>query len=308
MDLSLFVRGSSQLPGSPAREVIRGDVRDPKQAAVLLDRDFDVVVDWVAYLPEHVETDIALFRGRVRQYVYISSAAAYEKPPAHYLITESTPLSNPFWQYARDKIACEERLWRAQREEGFPVTIVRPSLTYGETWIPCAVGGHDYTVVDRMEKAKKVIVHGDGESLWTVTHNSDFAKGLVGLLGNASAIGESYHITSDEVLTWNRIYAAIGDAAGIKPDLVHIPSELIAAFDARAGASLLGDKAYSTGFDNSKIKRAVPDFRATVSFSEGIRRSVAWFRADERRKSVNAGAGRLMDTIIQTYLSAWPAR
>ena len=213
-------------------------------------------------------------------------------------------MGNPFWQYGRDKIACEQRLDRAHRDEGFPVTIVRPSLTYGETWIPCAVGGHDYTVVDRMRRGKKIIVHGDGQSLWTVTHNSDFAKGLIGLLGNEAAIGERYHITSDEVLTWERIYLTIGAAAGVEPDILHVPSEVIALFDSRTGASLLGDKAYSVVYDNSKIKRAVPGFEATVSFAEGMRRSIAWFDADPRRRGVNGDANRLMDRIASAQLSA----
>jgi nucleoside-diphosphate-sugar epimerase len=224
------------------------------------------------------------------------------------VVTESTPLGNPFWQYARDKIASEQRLIRAFSEEEFPVTIVRPSLTYGETWIPCAVGGHDYTVVSRMLEGKKVIVHGDGTSLWTVTHNTDFAKGLLGLFGHRAAVGESFHITSDEVLTWDRIYETIGDAAGVRPNLLHVPSEFINAFDRRMGASLLGDKAYSVVYDNSKIKRFVPDFRATVSFAEGIRRSIEWFAADPGRRIADLERDRLMDRIVSCYLAAWPGQ
>ena len=299
IEIFLFNRGRSESSLQGQAQLIRGDIRDLASAAdILKHHHFDVVVDWVAYTPDHIETDISLFAGRVRQYVFISSAAAYQKPPHHYLVTESTPLENPFWQYGRDKIACEERLDRARRDDGFPVTIVRPSLTYGETWIPCAVGGHDYTVVDRMRRGKKIIVHGDGQSLWTVTHNSDFAKGLIGLLGNERAIGEKYHITSDEVLTWDRIYKTIGVAAGVEPELVHIPSEVIAAYDARTGASLLGDKQYSLAYDNSKIKRAVPGFEAIVSFAEGMRRSLAWFDADPRRRTVNDEANAMIDRMI----------
>jgi len=307
IDISLFNRGIS--PGEVPRgaNLIRGDIRDERQAALALGRlEFDAVVEWVAYEPSHIEIDINLFRGRTRQYVFISTASAYQKPPGHYLITEETPLSNPFWQYSRDKIACEELLDRVHRESGFPATIVRPSLTYGETWIPAAIGGHDYTLIDRMKKGKEIIVHGDGQSLWTLTHNTDFAKGLVGLLGRAEATGERYHITSDEVLTWDRIYRAIGRAAGIEPDLAHIPSELIHAFDARIGAGLLGDKAYSAIFDNSKIKRAVAGFRATVSFDEGIRKCLDWFEADPARKTVNEASNRLMDRMIEAYGKAWP--
>jgi len=309
IDLWLFNRGISQAPVPPGTTVIHGDIRNLSQARqTLQNRTFDAVVDWVAYETNHIEADIALFAGRTAQFLFISSAAAYQRPPASHLVTEATPLANPFWQYAKDKIACEQRLLRAHGEEGFPVTIVRPSLTYGETWIPCAVGGHDYTVVNRMLEGKKVIVHGDGTSLWTVTHNTDFAQGLLGLIGNAAAIGESFHITSDEVLTWNRIYETIGAAAGVKPDLLHVPSEYINAFDLRMGASLLGDKAHSVVFDNSKIKRFVPEFQATVTFAEGIRRSMEWFNADPKRKKIDEERDRLMDRIVSSYLSAWSQR
>jgi nucleoside-diphosphate-sugar epimerase len=214
-------------------------------------------------------------------------------------------LENPFWQYSRNKIACEQLLLQAYREKQFPVTIVRPSLTYGETWIPCAVGGHDYTVPDRMKRGRKIIVHGDGQSLWTMTHNSDFAKGFVGLLGNVQAIGESFHITSDEVMTWDQIYRTLGAAVGVQPALIHIPSEFIQAFDPRTGESLWGDKAYSVVLDNSKIKRFVPEFKATVTFAEGMRKSIAWFEADPRRKRANEAANKVMDRIIEAYESAW---
>ncbi|NWG13565.1 MAG: SDR family oxidoreductase [Acidobacteria bacterium] len=307
IDLCLFNRGLSARSAFHGAENIRGDIRDLARAReTLRSRVFDVVVDWVAYEPADIEADIELFRGRTGQFVFISSAAAYQKPPSHHVMTESTPLGNPFWKYASDKIACERRLLEAFEDTGFPVTIVRPSLTYGETWIPCAVGGHDYTVVSRMLRGKKVIVHGDGQSLWTVTHNTDFALGFLGLLGNEAAIGESFHITSDEVLTWDRIYQTIGAAAGTQPDLIHVPSEFISAFDSRMGASLLGDKAYSVIFDNSKIKRFVPDFRATVSFAEGMRRSIAWFDAEPNRKMIDEGRDRLMDRIAESLLSALP--
>ena len=174
---------------------------------ILKNRSFDAVVDWIAFTPDQIERDLNLFRGRVRQYIFISSASAYQKPSTHYLITESTPLANPFWDYSRNKIACEERLMRAYREEAFPITIVRPSLTYGETQVALAINSwaKSYTVVDRMRQGKKVIVPGDGSSLWTITHNTDFAKGLVGLLGLEPAIGHAFHITSDEVMTWGPV-------------------------------------------------------------------------------------------------------
>jgi nucleoside-diphosphate-sugar epimerase len=307
LDIHLLTRGKSPRLFDGRAELIVGDIRDRVRIAdTLKDREFDAVVDWVAYLPEHVETDIAIFRRRIKQYVFISSATVYQKPPQHYPISESTPLGNPFWQYARDKIACEERLLQASREEGFPITIVRPSLTFGETWIPCAVGGHDFTVIDRMKKGREVIVHGDGQSLWTITHNTDFAKGLIGLLGNPAAIGESFHITADEVLTWDRIYRAMGHAAGVEPKLIHIPSEFINLYDARIGAGLLGDKAFSAVFDNSKIKRAVPEFQAVIPFSEGIRMSLRWFEAEAHRMVANEAMNQLMDRIVRDYRSAWP--
>jgi nucleoside-diphosphate-sugar epimerase len=308
VDLTLLSRGSSGLAPAAGARALHADIRDENAAAAALgDSRWDAVVNWVAYEPAHVEADMRLFRGRTSQYVFISSASAYRKPPLSHIITEATPLANPFWEYARKKIECEELLQRAWDAERFPSTIVRPSLTYGETWIPSAVGGHDYTVVDRMRTGRKVIVHGDGESLWTVMHNSDFARAFGGLLGNEAAVGEAIHITADEVLTWNRIYETIGAAAGVQPDLVHMPSRFIARFDARTGCSLLGDKCFSSIFDNSKLRRFVPGFRATVSFAEGIRRSIEWFDADPARRKVNADANNWMDRAIEAYSRAWPA-
>jgi nucleoside-diphosphate-sugar epimerase len=306
MELWLLNRGQSPAIIPSGARLLKGNARDVDGMRRLLEgHTFDVVVDWIALEPGDVERDVQLFQGRTTQFVFISSASVYQKPPAHYLVAESTPLGNPFWQYARNKIACEQLLLTAYWECEFPATIVRPSLTYGPTWLPCAVGGHDYTVVDRMKKGKKIVVHGDGQSLWTMTHNSDFAKGLVGLLGNPLAIGETFHITSDEVLTWDQIYLALGKAAGVRPELVHIPSQFIHAFDARAGEGLLGDKAYSVVFDNSKIKRVVPEFEATMSLDAGLERSMQWFDADPRRKIVNEAANASMDRIVAAYQCSW---
>jgi nucleoside-diphosphate-sugar epimerase len=267
---------------------------------------YDVVANFVGYTPDQIEKDIAAFSGRIGQYVCISSASAYQKPPNHYLITESTPLHNPYWEYSRNKIACEDRLVKAYREEGFPITIVRPSYTYGPTWIPCSVGGHGYTVVHRIRHGLPIISHGDGQSLWVMTHNADFAVGFVGLFGLPQAVGEAFHITSDEVLTWDQIYKTIARAAGCEPDIVHIPSDLIAALYPQVGASLLGDKAYSVVFDNSKIKRVVPDYKAVVSFAEGIARSVAWHDADpQARHVVDEGTNRMMDELVGAHRSAF---
>lgn len=302
IDLYLFNRGLTKASIPQEVQVITGDIRRRSEAAKILQGlNFDVVVDWIAFTPEHVETDLTLFQGRVKQYVFISSASAYQKPPNHYRITESTPLYNPFWEYSRNKIACEERLMKAYRDEGFPVTIVRPSYTYGLRKIPCATGGSDYTLLDRYKKGKKIIVHGDGASLWTLTHNTDFAKGFIGLLGNEKAIGESYHITSDEVLTWNQIYKIIGNAVGVEPNLIYIPSEVINRFDQEIGASLLGDKAHSMVFDNSKIKEVVPGFQATVSFAQGVRMAVEWFESEPQRRVINERHNQRIDRIISAY-------
>lgn len=309
VELCLFNRGSRTDFVPAGATVIRGDIRDTKEAArQLKDCKFDVVVDWIAYKPEHVEADIELFAGKVSQYIFISSASAYQKPPEHYLITEATPLSNPYWQYSRDKIACEQRLMAEYEQSGFPVTIVRPSHTYGLTQIPAALNSWQkpWTIVDRMRRERPVIVHGDGTGLWPVTHNTDFAKGFVGLMGNEQAVGEAFHITTDEVLNWNQIYEAIGKAAapqgqGVEPKMVHIPSEFVAKFNEDEGASLLGDKAYSVVFDNSKIRRFVPDYVPTVGFAEGVKRSVEWFEADKTRQIVDEQYNRFLDDVLDAY-------
>lgn len=303
IDLYLFNRGKTARPVPEGAHVLRGDIRDRATAEdVLAGHLFDVVVDWVAFTPEHVEMDTELFRGRTGQYIFISSASAYQKPPANLPITESTPLDNPYWEYSRAKIACEEQLVRAYRVAKFPMTIVRPSHTYDRTRLP--VYGR-YAVIDRMRTGKKVIVHGDGTSLWVLTHHEDFAKGFVGLLGNPRAIGEAFHITSDELLSWNQIYTILARAAGVEARLVHVPSNVIAAFDPEWGAGLLGDKAHSVIFDNSKIKRLVPDFAATIPFSRGAEEILAWFDADPARRTVNEEIDRLMDRIVTAYEALW---
>ncbi|HEX8985270.1 MAG TPA: SDR family oxidoreductase [Bryobacteraceae bacterium] len=301
VDLTLLTRGLR--PGSLPAGVptLRMDIEDA--SGLPGDTVFDVVVEWVAFTPAHIERDLRLFAGRVRQYIFISSASVYQKPATDYLITESTPLANPYWEYARHKIACEERLLRAYREDGFPVTIVRPSLTYGDTQIPLAINSwpKSYTAVDRMRRGKKVIVPGDGSSLWVITHNSDFAKGLVGLLGQPRAVGHAVHITSDEVMSWDQIYRIVGEAAGAQPDLVHIPSDFVSACLPGETGNLLGDKAVSAVFDNSKIKRWVPGYRADVPFAQGIRRTLAWFDADPARREIDAEANATWDKLIAAY-------
>ena len=305
IDVTLLNRGQATRPIPATVRVLQGDIRDKDAVSTLLqDMTFDVVANFVAFTPEHIETDLALFRGRTKQYIFISSASAYQTPPANWLTTESTPLRNPYWAYSRDKIACEERLTVAYREEGFPVTIVRPSHTYDARSLPLDGG---YTVVHRMRTGKKVIVHGDGTSLWTLTHHRDFAKGFVGLLGNPHALGEAIHITSDEVLTWNQIVEILADAAGVTAQIVHIPSERIAAFDARWGAGLLGDKAHSMVFDNTKIKRLVPDYVATIPFRQGAAEIIAWYDSHPAAQKVDDRLDQLMDTMIAADEAVWPA-
>jgi nucleoside-diphosphate-sugar epimerase len=301
-ELTLLNRGRQQ--AWPGARQIKADINDVTAAvAVLGSERWDVVVDYIAFTPAEVEQRITLFRGRAAQFIFISSASAYQKPPVHFPITESTPLVNLFWDYSRNKIACEERLLRALQEENFPVTIVRPSWTYDERRITVPVNSKkSFTVVDRLRRGQPVIVPGDGTSLWTMTHNTDFAKGLVGLLGHQGAIGHAFHITSDEVLTWNQIYEAVAEAAGVtKPKLVHIASDFITACLPEFAGGLHGDKSYSAVFDNSKIKRFVPGFVATTRFRDGMARSVEWFDADPVRQEIDAGANVAWDRLIAAY-------
>jgi nucleoside-diphosphate-sugar epimerase len=311
IDLTILNRSkSTQYPLPNGAHLLVGDVHtDPGQLASLLgNQRFDAVVDWIAFKPEDIERDIRLFRGNIGQFVFISSASAYQKPPAHYIVTEESPLENPFWDYSRNKIRCEERLMAEYREQRFPVTIIRPSLTYGPSQIPLcgASWQHPYTVIDRMKRGQKIIVPGDGTSLWTLTWNGDFAKGLLGLLGNPAAIGEAYHITSDEVLTWNQIFYETGRAIGIEPVIAHISSDLIAAYNPNAIGDLIGDKINSSVFDNSKIKQTVPDFTCEVSWADGVRRSIAWYEANPSRQTIDTEMNRSWDTIITAYERAFP--
>jgi nucleoside-diphosphate-sugar epimerase len=307
-DVAVLNRGAAASSLPEGVRHLKADVRDRAAAAEALgDLEFDVVVDWLAYEPAHVETDIALFSGRTTQYVFISSATVYRRPSQPYRITESSPLGNDHWQYARDKLACEERLRLEHRERGFPVTIVRPSYTYGETWIPAVIAGQDYTLVARMLEGKPVITPGDGTSLWTMTHNTDFARGFAGILGRPDAVGESFHITSDDVFTWDEIVGTIAAAAGVEARIVHVPSDFVHAIDPQLGVNLLGDKSHSAVFDNTKIKRFVPGWEAAVPFAEGVARSIAWFDADPRRKRVDLERNAAIDRILDAYLAFWPS-
>jgi nucleoside-diphosphate-sugar epimerase len=301
-DIELFVlnRGVSTDRPLPAQAtVLHGDVRDPVSVRDAVgNREFDAVVDWVAFTPGHVQADIDAFRGRTGQYVFISSASAYQTPPARLPVTESTPLRNPFWQYSRNKIACEELLTRAYRDEGFPATIIRPSHTYDKTLVPFDGG---WTVLGRMRQGKPVVVHGDGTSLWTLTHHADFARGFVPLLGHPRTIGDVFHITSGDVLTWDQIASTLAAAAGLTARIVHVPSDAIAAADPEWGAGLLGDKAHSMVFDNSKLRAVVPGYLATIPFEQGAREIVAWHEEDPSRQQLDARLDAVMDKLIETY-------
>ena len=303
IELCVFNRGLSLDRPLPAGvTVLCGDIRDPRCVReVLGGREFDAVVDWVAFTPEHVQADIDFFRGRTGQYVFISSASAYQTPPARVPIVESTPLRNPFLRYSRDKIACEELLRAAYRDDGFPATIVRPSHTYDKTLVPFDGG---WTVLARMRQGKPIVVHGDGTSLWTLTHHRDFAAGFVPLLGHSRTVGDVFHITSDDVLTWDQIAQALADAAGTRADIVHVPSDAIAAADPGWGASLLGDKAHSLVFDNSKLRSVLPGYRAVIPFEQGAREIVGWHDEDPARQRADARVDALMDRLIETYRPA----
>lgn len=303
-DVTLLNRSGRALVAGT--HTLAADINDPAASAVVLAaHTWDAVVDFLAYNPAQIEQRLALFRGRTRQYVFISSASAYQKPlRGHPYITESTPLANPFWDYSRNKIACEERLLQALRDEQFPVTVVRPSLTYGNTVIPLAVNSwfQSYTALARLRSGKPVIIPGDGLTLWTITHNTDFAKGLVGLLGHAGSIGHAFHITSDEALTWNEIYRQTAEAAGVtNPRFVHIASDFITTCLPDLLGSLLGDKSCTALFDNTKIKRFVPDYVAPTRFRDGITRTIAWFDADPKRQVIDTAADAKWDKLIAAY-------
>ncbi|MFW5656696.1 MAG: SDR family oxidoreductase [Bacteroidota bacterium] len=297
----------------PGVKSLQADINDSDAvSSVLKGHTWDVVVNWIAFKPDEIQRDYNLFKDTCKQYIFISSASAYQKPPAHPVITESTPLYNPYWDYSRDKIACEELLNTLYREKNFPISIVRPSHTY-DTVIPVAIGSWtDYTIIDRMKKGKPIIIHGDGTSLWTLTHARDFAKGFVGLMGHQQAIGQAFHITSDELLTWNQIYEAVAEAAGTALNAVHISSYFICEtakkHEQTTGipggfmmGNLLGDKAQSVIFDNTKIKTYVPEFVATIPFRKGIKETIDWFEADKSRMIIDDSNNRFLDVVIEEY-------
>ncbi|MCM3118106.1 SDR family oxidoreductase [Neobacillus sp. MER 74] len=307
-ELYLLNRGSRKNRLPEGVNLLKADINDEDQVSRLIeDLEFDVVADFIAFEPAQLERDYRLFNGKTKQFIFISSASAYQTPLSDYRITEGTPLSNPYWQYSRNKIACEEYLLKLYREESFPITIVRPSHTYDERSIPLGVQGSKgaWQVAKRMLENKPVIIHGDGTSLWTMTHNRDFAKGFIGLMGNIHAIGESVHITSDESLTWNQIYQAIADALGVKLNAIHVSSEFLDACskeDYRGG--LLGDKANSVVFDNTKLKRLVPDFVATTRFDQGIKQTVEYILAHPELQILDEEFDNWCDRVVDALNTA----
>jgi nucleoside-diphosphate-sugar epimerase len=304
-DLWLLNRGTrkDEVPASVKQVIVDIDQTD-EVLRLIGNEQFDAVCEFIGFLPSQVERDIRLFKGRTRQYVYISSASAYNKPAANHVITEGTTLANPYWEYSRNKIACEELLMRKYRETGFPVTIVRPSHTYCERGVPLSVHGlkGSWQVLKRMMEGKPVLVHGDGSSLWTVTWNEDFAKGFIGLLGNPKAIGEAFQIMSDEQLTWNQIYECTANALGVTPKLFHVASDFLAATAPKEWdftGNLIGDKAATVVFDCRKLKRAVPGFQATTRFDEGVRRCVAYLRAHPELQIEDPEFDAWCDAVIE---------
>lgn len=300
MELYLLNRGKSKVEIEGAKSII-GDINKPGDLSELKKHEWDVVVNWIAFTPEDIERDIALFKGKTKQYVFISSASCYQTPLSYPVITESTPLCNNLWDYSQGKIKCEDRLLKAYREEGFPVTIVRPSLTY-DTVIPIAIGGFNkYNTAKRILDGKEIIVHGDGTGLWTVTHSDDFAKGFVGLLGLTQAIGHAFHITSDEILSWNMIYKILANALGREAKVVHIASDFICKVEPSFTGTLLADKAESVIFDNTKIKTFVPGFRATIPFAEGIVRTLNWLQEKQERQNIDSETEAKIENVLKAY-------
>lgn len=307
-ELTLLNRGNRDETVPAGVRVIHADISDEATVATLLEgKTWDCVADFIGFVPSQVERDWRLFRGKTAQYIYISSASAYQKPVVSPFINEGTPLANPFWQYSRDKIACEDFLMDKYREEGFPVTIVRPSHTYGNRSVPVGVHGDkgSWQVLRRMLDGKPVIIHGDGTSQWTLTHNTDFAKGFIGLMGNPLALGNAFQITSDQTLTWNQIYEGIAAILGVEFKPYYVSSAFLAAvgpYDFRGG--LLGDKACTVLFDNTKLKRAVPGFQATVRFEDGIRDTISHILAHPELQAEDPAFDRWCDRVIAAQEAA----
>lgn len=310
-DWELYVinRGSRNnvLPKN-VKTITIADINNEDEAREkLAEYEFDCVCDFICFVPEQIKRDYRLFKGKTKQMMFISSASAYQKPVGNYLINEATPLANPYWEYSRNKIACEDFLMEKYRKEQFPITIIRPSHTYDERSIPLGVHGKNgsWQVVKRMLAGKPVIVHGDGTSLWTMTHNSDFAKGFFGLMGNIHAIGEAFQITSDETVTWNQVYQSIADSLGVTYKPYYVASEFLAAVsDYDFTGSLIGDKANSIVFDNTKLKKAVPDFKATIRFDQGVRKTIEFVLSHPEYQKEDKEFDEWCDKVIDTLENA----
>lgn len=293
-------RGTSHII-RPAHGVthICADIRNAEQTKqAIASYSFDVVIDFISFIPQHIEQNIQLFTGKTSQYIFISSASIYQTPPLTLPVTEDTPRENPIWEYSRNKIACEDVLFDEHANSLFPATIVRPSHTYDKTLLPIEGG---YTVLNRILHNKPIVIHGDGSSLWTLTHSRDFAKGLLGLCGNSKAIGQAFHITSDEWLTWNRIYELIGNELGATPQVVYVPSTTIAKYHKEIGDSLLGDKTHSMIFDNTKIKNHVPTFTCTTPFAQGVKEIIDWYTHTPAFQQVDAELDMLFDRLVEEF-------
>lgn len=308
-ELWLINRGNrnAELPASV--HTIIADINNEEEVARRLEgMHFDVVCDFIGFVVPQLERDYRLFRGKTRQFMYISSASAYQKPLSQPYITEGTPLCNPYWQYSRDKIACENLLMKYYREDGFPVTIIRPSHTYSERSVPVAIHGKNgsWQVLQRMLEGKPVIVPGDGTTIWTVTHNSDFARAFIGLMGNKHAVGEVFHITSDERLTWNQILESVAAALGVAPKFYHVASDFLAAVGEQYDmlGNLIGDKSNTVLFDNTKVKRAVPEWCANVRFDQGARWAVEYMLAHEECRQPDPEFDAWCDRIIEAQEAA----
>ena len=300
IDLYHLNRGQSAgIRNVQGMKTIISDIRNFEETKKALEKyTFDAVVDFIAYVPEHIQNDIKLFTGKTSQFIFISTASAYQTPPEKLPVTEDTPLDNPYWEYSRNKIACERVLEDAYQKDGFPYTIIRPSHTYDKTMIP-SIGG--FTVLHRMLLGLPVIVPGDGTSIWTLTNSKDFAVGLVGLLGKTEAIREAFNITSNEWLTWNGIYSILAKELQVTPVIVHIPSNIIARYNRTIGDGLLGDKSHSMIFDNSKIRKLVPDFNPIIPFEQGAKEIVAWYNEHTRQKALDKEINQFMDKITKDY-------
>lgn len=308
-ELYLINRGSRNSILDGNLKEIRADINDEADVAAKLEGlTFDVVCDFICFTPDQIKRDYRLFKGRTSQFMFISTASAYNKPPRNYVITEGTSLANPYWEYSRKKIECEEFLMEKYREEGFPVTIIRPSHTYDERKLPLGVHGRigSFSVLKRMLEGKPVLIHGDGTSLWTLTHNSDFAKGFVGLMGNPLALGEAFQITSGESLTWNQIYQCIADALGVELKPYYVTSRFLAdvAPELDFEGSLLGDKSYSVIFDQKKLRRAVPTFIPEVPIFRGLKMAVDYIMSHPLCQEEDPEFDAFCDCVIDTMEKA----